>query len=925
MESVEPYRLVFPEDKPLIGDCLYLAFEQMKPCNFMETDRVGCYKDRVLGFPGLACTHCVGHDDGFGLRRFFPSTESSLSQTTTSRCILNHVQNCLHCPTEIRDKLKQISLSTEGGADGKSAGSKPKKGGRKRFFHRLWCRIQGLDIDQEETIVIPRTQSQPFGLILKKRRGMCFVKELKAGSAAAVAAESSAFWAGVQVGDRISKVNDNSVDGMSLIQIADLIRQTKETENLILKIHRTEAARPRPREIPNTNIKCIIKRKRKRTELNESSQDGPKEKLDANSKRQKKCTELNESAGSCKLKRQKAKECLELKEIVPPLVLSHLMSIGIDSCEELVLTDHRRLVTKLYSWAKAEDNALNQGRKAWMGTITSWLLEMNRKRYLKDKKQSPKRPTSSEDEELEDQSFTKKHPESGEDGPSRIDAAACSEISMESTTKDHTLSNKEKRHDGNGESSLPAVADNISNNPTKPVTNPDADLPPIDNAFDLGKADPQWMKKFWAYARHKRKVFLGGYNQQLMIVDDKMNKWIEYQRRTRRRNYHRLDRHKYQKLKSLHFVWYLRQKPPPSASEEWRRYFMELQKYRDERGDTSAPNTIELGMWASMQRMKYMSRTLQPELVEALTNIGFQWEDFQADWNRMYSNLTAYKIQYGDCFVPLPELDPEKDEDNEYAELLLWSHRQRLEYELYAQKGTTAAARAQPHSTLSSKEVSLMDSLGFNWKTEIDARWFKKYRLLQAHKKEHGSFDNLGSNEPLGRFVYLLRSQRHVKVKRKRSIMKRAEQESLLDAIGFEWEVAIPETHSWEERYEWLREFRQEHGHCLVPQTHPKLGQWVKNQRKAFDFFTNGKDMKSWKVTLTEDRIAKLNELDFVWRVRGKRGLGLQKVRPNIEKRSSSLCGLVATSEVDDVNDSDWVQGNSGEEVEEEKQDQFTE
>ena len=102
-EDCEVYPLVQPEDSPLISDYLYLALEQMQPCNLMDADRVGCYKGRRTGFPGLACKHCIGQA---GCGRYFPASEASLSQTTTSQTIVNHVRNCRRCPLEIREELE---------------------------------------------------------------------------------------------------------------------------------------------------------------------------------------------------------------------------------------------------------------------------------------------------------------------------------------------------------------------------------------------------------------------------------------------------------------------------------------------------------------------------------------------------------------------------------------------------------------------------------------------------------------------------------------------------------------------------------------------------------------------------------------------------------------------------------------------------
>ena len=108
----------------------------------MEADRVGCYKTRKVGFPGLACRHCVGQA---GCGRYFPASEASLSQTTTSQTIMNHVRNCRRSPIEIRENL-EIMKRSRMGPDGKRS-EKPKHGGRKVFFHRLWCRIQNIPFD----------------------------------------------------------------------------------------------------------------------------------------------------------------------------------------------------------------------------------------------------------------------------------------------------------------------------------------------------------------------------------------------------------------------------------------------------------------------------------------------------------------------------------------------------------------------------------------------------------------------------------------------------------------------------------------------------------------------------------------------------------------------------------------------------------
>ena len=155
--QIDERPLFFPEDKPLISDYLYLTLEQMSPCVLMEADRVGSYKTRKVGFPGLACKHCVGQA---GCGRYFPASQASLSQTTTSQTIMNHVRNCRRCPIEIRENL-EIMKRARMGPDGKRA-DKPKHGGRKAFFHRLWCRIQGIPMEDEEKGSVVGEQSGSY-------------------------------------------------------------------------------------------------------------------------------------------------------------------------------------------------------------------------------------------------------------------------------------------------------------------------------------------------------------------------------------------------------------------------------------------------------------------------------------------------------------------------------------------------------------------------------------------------------------------------------------------------------------------------------------------------------------------------------------------------------------------------------------------
>ena len=62
----------------------------------------------------------------------------------------------------------------------------------------------------------------------------------------------------------------------------------------------------------------------------------------------------------------------------------------------------------------------------------------------------------------------------------------------------------------------------------------------------------------------------------------------------------------------------------------------------------------------------------------------------------------------------------------------------------------------------------------------------------------------------------------------------------------------------WNEKYDLLVEYKQEHGHCNVPRNDitygQKLGLWVKDQRASCN-----------KGTLINYRLVRLNEIGFNW------------------------------------------------------------
>lgn len=82
----------------------------------------------------------------------------------------------------------------------------------------------------------------------------------------------------------------------------------------------------------------------------------------------------------------------------------------------------------------------------------------------------------------------------------------------------------------------------------------------------------------------------------------------------------------------------------------------------------------------------------------------------------------------------------------------------------------------------------------------------------------------------------------------------------LLKEIGFAWNA---QEAAWTRHMDDLKTFRQETGHCHVPLNHekyPKLGLWVKEQRRHYTLLRSGKQSH-----MTQKRIDELDAVGFCW------------------------------------------------------------
>lgn len=219
---------------------------------------------------------------------------------------------------------------------------------------------------------------------------------------------------------------------------------------------------------------------------------------------------------------------------------------------------------------------------------------------------------------------------------------------------------------------------------------------------------------------------------------------------------------------------------------------------------------------------------------------------YQEQWEKQFEALKAYKREHGDTLVP--------SNYRPNVSLGFWVIRQRQRYKL---------------GKLADDRIRKLNSISFAWnarnlfgkkKTEAERRsWDEKIEELTKYKQKYSTVNVPSSDKDHARLAHWV-----YRVRKEQSVIPHKER-AQLDELGFTWNEANTEKHDrrWEEMFQLLLAYKEEHGSMLVPlrwqHNGVKLGSWVKNQRQRY---TDG--------ILQEDRFVKLNSVGFVWRVIAK-------------------------------------------------------
>ncbi|MBF0427698.1 MAG: helicase associated domain-containing protein [Magnetococcales bacterium] len=249
----------------------------------------------------------------------------------------------------------------------------------------------------------------------------------------------------------------------------------------------------------------------------------------------------------------------------------------------------------------------------------------------------------------------------------------------------------------------------------------------------------------------------------------------------------------------------------------WDQRFGELQNYCLTYGDGAVPNSWPenpgLAEWAIRQRKAWQQNTLSPEQMARLEQVGFVRDLESFAWDKAFQRLKRFP---------------------EDLQLVEWIEKQR---------------HLKKKEKLEPERVQRLDEIHFVWDLE-EAAWEESFQLFLKFKGQrgHGKIpSHFPEDEILGKWAEKQRKE----YQQKKLLAARQER---LDAEGFVWDLAAA---AWDEMLEILRKHRLQYGHGKVPKEwpiNPILAIWAEDQRRLRE-----------KGVLAQERVDKLDAVDFVW------------------------------------------------------------
>lgn len=199
-------------------------------------------------------------------------------------------------------------------------------------------------------------------------------------------------------------------------------------------------------------------------------------------------------------------------------------------------------------------------------------------------------------------------------------------------------------------------------------------------------------------------------------------------------------------------------------------------------------------------------------------------------WENNYEKLKFFFNMHGHCLI--------LKSDNENKRVRDWLHEEFLLNKL---------------GKISEENFNLLNELDVDWKAfgKQWEKWEDSYRKLIRHSEKSGDPNISQLVKGLGPW---LSAQRVSYRQDNLSVSKII----LLESIGIHWNPSENNDLKWNDKFEMLVKFKNEHGHCNISRRElPDPGVWVSAQRTAYRL-----------KRLSQYRIDKLESIGFEWSAR---------------------------------------------------------
>ena len=345
------------------------------------------------------------------------------------------------------------------------------------------------------------------------------------------------------------------------------------------------------------------------------------------------------------------------------------------------------------------------------------------------------------------------------------------------------------------------------------------------------KAETRW-QDMYEIAKNYYKT----YGTLLVVDDEKLNIWLQYQRQAYKGNpnYTPLTKIQIDLLNNIGMVWNVIEKNFDDMYEIARKYYEEHKNLLVP--DKCIIDGKNFSCWIQERRKSYRRGTLSKDQIARLESIGMIWDIINYKWNEMYQKALQYYKEHGNLFVT------SKDK-----KLLLWLKKQK---QLYDDKENLTDDQIRLLD-----EIKIYNGVGKQKKEKIEKiskklSWMDMYIQAKNYYEEHNNISISKESSNIKLYTWLKNQKSKYSSK-----LLTEDQITLLENIGMVWNETLDK---WNSMYEQAKKYQEKHGSLsftdIRTSKYKSLIVWLQEQKRKYN-----------NNNLSVDQIKKLESIGIVW------------------------------------------------------------